>query len=267
MTLAFGDLHGCRQPLKHLLKAINPSPAEPLWFCGDLVNRGPDSLGTLRYIHSLGRRAHTVLGNHDLHLLAQFAGIRTPRPGDTLSPILHAPDGPDLINWLRTRPLARREGDFLMVHAGLLPEWEYDQVPDLAHEVEKVLIGPYWQDFLGIMYGNSPERWHDSLSGDDRLRCIVNGLTRVRYLHADGRMDFKCTDPPDKAPPGLIPWFEHPDRRSAGRTIVFGHWSSLGLQLRPDIIAMDTGCVWGGCLSALRLENRQLFQHSGVAKR
>ena len=151
MTLAFGDLQGCRQPLEQLLKKIGAAPTEPLWFCGDLVNRGPDSLGTLRQIRQLGLRARTVLGNHDLHLLAQYAGIRTPRPGDTLEPILRAPDAPELIDWLRTRPLALRQGDFLMVHAGLLPEWEFEQARDLAHEVEKVLSGPHWQDFLSVM--------------------------------------------------------------------------------------------------------------------
>lgn len=260
MTLAFGDLQGCRQPLEQLLKKIGAAPTEPLWFCGDLVNRGPDSLGTLRQIRQLGLRARTVLGNHDLHLLAQYAGIRTPRPGDTLEPILRAPDAPELIDWLRTRPLALRQGDFLMVHAGLLPEWEFEQARDLAHEVEKVLSGPHWQDFLSVMYGNTPDRWSDSLRGDDRLRCIVNGLTRLRYLHTDGHMDFKCTEAPADAPEGLIPWFQAPNRRSAGRPIIFGHWSSLGLRLQPDLIALDTGCVWGGSLTAIRLENRQLFQ-------
>ena len=201
-----------------------------------------------------------MLGNHDLHLLAQFAGIRSPRAGDTLDPILKAPDGAELIDWLRTRPLALRQGDFLMVHAGLLPEWEYDQARDLAHEVEKVLAGPHWQDFLTVMYGNTPDRWSDDLRGDDRLRCIVNGLTRVRYLHTDGRMEFKCTESPENAPDGLIPWFLAPNRRSAGRPVIFGHWSSLGLKLQPDLIALDTGCVWGGSLTAIRLETRQLFQ-------
>ena len=147
-----------------------------------------------------------------------------------------------------------------MVHAGLLPEWEFEQARDLAHEVEKVLSGPHWQDFLSVMYGNTPDRWSDSLRGDDRLRCIVNGLTRLRYLHTDGRMDFKCTEAPADAPEGLIPWFQAPNRRSAGRPIIFGHWSSLGLKLQPDLIALDTGCVWGGSLTAIRLENRQIFQ-------
>ena len=227
MTLAFGDLQGCRQPLEQLLKKIGAAPTEPLWFCGDLVNRGPDSLGTLRQIRQLG---------------------------------LRAPDAPELIDWLRTRPLALRQGDFLMVHAGLLPEWEFEQARDLAHEVEKVLSGPHWQDFLSVMYGNTPDRWSDSLRGDDRLRCIVNGLTRLRYLHTDGRMDFKCTEAPADAPEGLIPWFQAPNRRSAGRPIIFGHWSSLGLRLQPDLIALDTGCVWGGSLTAIRLENRHVFQ-------
>ncbi|MDO4906090.1 MAG: symmetrical bis(5'-nucleosyl)-tetraphosphatase [Lautropia sp.] len=263
MTLAFGDLQGCRRPLQRLLDKIKPSEREPLWFCGDLVNRGPDSLGVLRQVYRMGPRARVVLGNHDLHLLANVAGIRSPRPGDTLAPILKAPDRDQLIHWLRTRPLAVREGDFLMVHAGLAPQWHIEQVRDLAREVESVLAGPDWQDFLKVMYGNQPDRWDDGLRGDDRLRCIINFLTRTRYLYRDDwRMDFRCTEPPHKAPAELIPWFDAPHRRSAdsGVAIVFGHWSSLGLQLRPDLIALDTGCVWGGCLSAIRLENRQVFQ-------
>ncbi|MDO5103172.1 MAG: symmetrical bis(5'-nucleosyl)-tetraphosphatase [Lautropia sp.] len=260
MTIAFGDLQGCQRPLQQLLAHIDASPTEPLWFCGDLVNRGPASLGTLRQVHRLGPRAKVVLGNHDLHLLAAAAGVREPRPGDTLSDILKAPDRDELIHWLRTRPLAIREGDFLMVHAGLHPEWTADEVPELAREVETVLAGPHWRDFLHVMYGNQPDRWSDSLRGDDRLRCIINVLTRTRYLYTDGRMDFKCTEPPAKAPAGLIPWFEIPGRRSANTTIVFGHWSSLGLHLRPHLLALDTGCVWGGCLTAIRLESRQRFQ-------
>lgn len=267
MTLAFGDLQGCRRPLDRLMALIDANDHEPLWFCGDLVNRGPDSLGALRTVCRLGSRARVVLGNHDLHLLAAVAGVRAPRTGDTLNPILKAPDRDALIQWLRTRPLAVREGDFLMIHAGLQPEWHADEVRDLAREVETVLAGPHWQDFLGVMYGNSPDRWSDDLRGDDRLRCIINVLTRTRYLHPDGRMDFKCTEPPDKAPAGLIPWFDHPERRSAGTPIVFGHWSSLGLQLRPDILALDTGCVWGGSLTAIRLETREVFQQSCALER
>lgn len=262
MTLAFGDLQGCRRPLDKLLGLIKANDQESLWFCGDLVNRGPDSLGALRTVRNLGARARVVLGNHDLHLLAAAAGVRAPRQGDTLNPVLKAPDRDELIQWLRTRPLAVREGDFLMVHAGLQPEWQVDEVRDLAHEVETVLAGPHWREFLGVMYGNSPDRWSDSLRGDDRLRCIINVLTRTRYLLPDGRMDFKCTEPPAKAPAGLIPWFDHPGRRSAGQPIVFGHWSSLGLELRPDILALDTGCVWGGSLTAIRLETREVFQQS-----
>lgn len=267
MTLAFGDLQGCRRPLDRLLAIIDANDHEPLWFCGDLVNRGPDSLGALRTVYRMGNQARVVLGNHDLHLLAAAAGVREPRNGDTLTSILKAPDRDDLIQWLRTRPLAVREGDFLMVHAGLQPEWHIDEVRELAREVETVLAGPHWRDFLSVMYGNSPDRWSDTLRGDERLRCIINVLTRTRYLHADGRMDFKCTEPPAKAPADLIPWFDYPGRRSAGTPIVFGHWSSLGLQLRPDILALDTGCVWGGSLSAIRLETREIFQQSCALQR
>lgn len=268
MTIAFGDLQGCRRALQQLLNRIDGQAHEALWFCGDLVNRGPDSLGALRQVCRLGQRARVVLGNHDLHLLAAAAGVRAPRGGDTLDGILKAPDRQALIHWLRTRPLAVREGDFLMVHAGLSPDWHVDQVRDLAREVEQVLSGPDWQDFLQVMYGNQPDRWSDELRGDDRLRCIINILTRSRYLYReDGRMDFKCTDAPEKAPPELMPWFEAPGRRSAGTTIVFGHWSSLGLQIRPDLLALDSGCVWGGCLSAVRLESREIFQYNCANRR
>lgn len=270
MTLAIGDLHGCRVPLEKLLTQTRKHEAEPLWFCGDLINRGPDSLGTLRRVHQFGRRARTVLGNHDLHLLAAAAGVRTPRPGDTLDAILKAPDRDDLIHWLRTRPLAVREGDYLLVHAGIAASWHPNDVPALAREVESVLAGPHWGDFLHVMYGNQPDQWDDSLRGDDRLRCIVNILTRMRYLHRkDGRLDLKCTQPPANAPADLIPWFDAPNQRRTGSgvTVIFGHWSSLGLVQRPDLLALDTGCVWGGSLTAMHLETRQVYQQPSNLKR
>lgn len=260
MTIAFGDLQGCHRPLRQLLADIRPPSSEPLWFCGDLVNRGPESLAALRAVKALGPRAVTVLGNHDLHLLAAAAGVRRPHRGDTLQQVLQAPDRRELLDWLRSRPLAHLQGDYLLVHGGLLPQWDALRAVSLAREVEAVLRGPHWGDFMAVMYGNEPRRWDDALSGDDRLRAIVNVLTRLRYLHDDGRMDLVTSDAPDRAPPGRRPWFEVPGRRSAGKTVVFGHWSTLGLLNRPDLVALDTGCVWGGCLSAMRLETRQLFQ-------
>ena len=262
MTIAFGDLQGCHGPLRKLLAEIRPPGSEPLWFCGDLVNRGPKSLAALRAVKALGPRAVVVLGNHDLHLLAAAAGVRRPHKGDTLQQVLAAPDRRELLDWLRSRPLAHHQGDYLLVHGGLLPTWDAFTTVALAREVEAVLRGPHWADFMSVMYGNEPARWSDSLTGDDRLRAIVNVLTRLRYLKDDGRMDLESSDAPDRPTPGRRPWFEAPGRRSAGKTVVFGHWSTLGLLDRPNLVALDTGCVWGGCLSAMRLETRRLFQVS-----
>lgn len=234
--------------------------AEPLWFCGDLVNRGPDSLAALRCVAALGPRTVVVLGNHDLHLLAAAAGARKTRRGDTLQAILEAPDRHALIDWLRSRPLAHLQGDYLLVHAGVVPEWDAQRTLELAHEVEAVLRGPHWGDFMTVMYGNEPARWDDALRGDERLRVIVNVFTRLRYLDDDGNLELSATAHPDQAPAGYRPWFEMPRRLSAGKTVVFGHWSTLGIVNRPNLVGLDTGCIWGGCLSAMRLETRQLFQ-------
>lgn len=261
MTLAIGDLQGCTEPLERLLAAAGADAGgEPLWFAGDLVNRGPDSLGALRRVRALGERATVVLGNHDLHLLAVAAGARRAHRDDTLDPILAAADKRELLDWLRSRPLAHFAGGVLMVHAGVWPQWTAARTIELAAEVSAVLAGPHWADFLHVMYGNRPDRWDDALTGDDRLRAIVNGLTRMRFLTADGRMDFKVKEGAGAAPDGLLPWFEVPGRRTAGTPVVFGHWSTLGLVHRADLLALDTGCVWGGCLSAVRLEDRAVFQ-------
>ena len=260
MTIAFGDLQGCHRPLRQLLARIAQNPAEPLWFCGDLVNRGPESLAALRTVMNFGSRAVTVLGNHDLHLLAAVAGTRKLHRSDTLRPILEAPDRDVLVRWLRTRPLAHLQGDYLLVHAGVVPQWDARRTVELAREVEAVLRGPDWRDFMSTMYGNQPDRWDDALRGDDRLRAIVNILTRVRYLDKDGRLDFASAEAPSRAPGACLPWFDVPSRGASGKTVVFGHWSTLGLIDRPDLVGLDTGCVWGGSLSAMRLETRQLFQ-------
>ncbi len=262
MTLAFGDLQGCDDPLADLLERIAPSATEPLWFCGDLVNRGPQSLRALTRIHALGDRTRVVLGNHDLHLLAVASGRKRLKAGDTIGPILVHPQAREMIDWLRRRQLAVLEGDFLMVHAGLDPRWDGAQTIALAREVEQRLAGPDWGDFLDVMYGNEPAAWDDALSGDERLRVIVNILTRLRFMWPDGRLDLKTKGGPADAPPGRIPWFEMPHRRTANRTVVFGHWSTLGLLRRPGLIGLDTGCVWGGALSAVRLETGELFQAS-----
>jgi bis(5'-nucleosyl)-tetraphosphatase (symmetrical) len=229
-------------------------------FVGDLVNRGPQSLAALRHMKSLGEHGAVVLGNHDLHLLAAAHHIRTPHRLDTLDDILAAPDRDELLDWLRCQPLALVHDGHLFVHAGVLPQWSVQQTLALAHEVQQALSGPDWVAFLRDMYGNMPDRWDDSLTGHGRLRCIVNALTRMRFCDASGRMEFKTKEAAGAAPAGFMPWFDVPGRKTADTTIVCGHWSTLGLVLRPDLVALDTGCVWGGKLSAIRLHDRALFQ-------
>lgn len=259
---AIGDVQGCLQPLQMLVQRIErETPDACYWLAGDLVNRGPHSLETLRFVRSLGERAVTVLGNHDLHLLAVAAGARKQQAMDSLDAVLHAPDCRELIDWLRTRPLAHYEKGYLLVHAGVLPQWSAGQALSLAREVETVLQGENWADFMVEIYGNEPNRWQDSLSGAGRLRCIVSGLTRLRFCSEEGRMDFKAKGEVSEAPAGMVPWFDVSMRRTAGTdTVVFGHWSALGLLLRPDLIGLDTGCVWGRELTAVRLADRAVFQ-------
>lgn len=264
-TYAIGDLQGCAAQLDLLLDRIDAvSPGAQLIFVGDIVNRGPASLQTLRRLMSLGERALCVLGNHDLHLLAVSQGIRAPGKGDTLDDILHAPDRDELLSWLRRQPLARIVDGHLIVHAGLLPAWSAEQAVMLSREVEAMLQGAYWVDFLRTMYGNEPSRWSDDLKGADRLRCIVNAMTRLRFCSADGQMEFQTKEGPGAPPTGYLPWFEVPGRRTANDTVVFGHWSTLGLVQQDKLLGLDTGCVWGGKLSALRLaanpSQRQLLQ-------
>ncbi len=262
MTLAFGDVQGCRRPLDQLLARADTDPAEPLWFAGDLVNRGPDSLGCLQRVRALGPRAVTVLGNHDLHLLAIACGARRPKPADTVDAILRHPERTALLDWLRRRPLAVLSGDFLMIHAGLDPCWDTARALALAAEVETVLRGPHWGDFLSVMYGDMPSRWDDALVGDARLRVIVNILTRARFMTPERHLDFAAKGSASSPPPGRIAWFDMPNRRTANRTVVFGHWSTLGLVRRPGLVGLDSGCVWGNALSAVRLEDGGVFQQA-----
>jgi bis(5'-nucleosyl)-tetraphosphatase (symmetrical) len=234
-------------------------------FVGDLINRGPESLAALRRMKALsdasGGRVEALLGNHDLHLLAVAAGVRKVSRSDTLDEILAAPDCDELVAWLRRRPLAMFDDAHQLVHAGVPPQWSAAQTMELAAEVEAVLRGDGWVDFLAQMYGNEPDRWDDSLTGIERLRCIVNALTHMRLCWPDGRMDFLHKES-DKGPEGssLLPWFDVPGRRTADVTVVFGHWSAMGLVLRPNLVGLDSGCVWGGKLTAVCLDDRTLLQ-------
>jgi bis(5'-nucleosyl)-tetraphosphatase (symmetrical) len=258
---AIGDIQGCHAEFCELLALIGFSPAhDRLWLTGDLVNRGPDSLGVLREAMALGDSVRVVLGNHDLHLLAVAAGNRPLHRDDTLAAILHAPDREDLLAWLSHRPLAIAEGDMLMVHAGVLPEWTTPRVLELAHEVESVLRGERRVPFLHALYGDEPDAWRDDLEGFDRLRVIVNALTRLRFCTDDGRMELREKRGAAFAPPGHAAWFLHENRRTASSLVVCGHWSTLGLLLAPNVLMLDSGCLWGGALTAVRLPDRRIYQ-------
>jgi bis(5'-nucleosyl)-tetraphosphatase (symmetrical) len=259
-----GDVQGCDEALGRLLHKIDFSPSrDTLYLLGDLVNRGPDSVAVLRRLMALEGAAQCVLGNHDLHALAVAAGVRRPSRMDTLQALLQADDREPLLGWLRQQAMALQAHGVLMVHAGVLPQWSAADTLAHAAELQAVLRGPDWIGFLGGMYGNEPARWDDGLQGLARLRVIVNALTRLRFCAADGTMEFDTKEGAHGAPAGFMPWFDVPGRRTAGDVLAFGHWSTLGWLDRPDVIALDTGCVWGGCLSALRLQadgQRELLQ-------
>jgi bis(5'-nucleosyl)-tetraphosphatase (symmetrical) len=262
-TYAVGDIQGCYNELQQLLQQMRFDPVQDrLWLVGDLVNRGPDSLQVLRFVKSLGNRAVTVLGNHDLHLLAVAEGVGELHRTDTLDEVLHAPDRDELLVWLRCQRLLHAEGDFVLVHAGLLPQWSVKQAVGLAREVENALRGDDYATFFERMYGNSPHAWDDDLAGYKRLRVIVNAFTRLRICSAEGEMEFKFKGEVERIPEGYLPWFEVPGRKSRKATVICGHWSALGLKVTPNVIALDTGCLWGGPMTAIRLEDRQLFQVS-----
>lgn len=260
-TIAIGDVQGCYDQLMSLLeRAAYDERRDVLWFVGDLVNRGPQSLATVRFVKGLGERAVTVLGNHDLNLLAVAEGVRKPHRGDTDGDILAAPDRDELLAWLRRRKMMHAENGYAMVHAGLLPQWSIAQALALAREVEQALSGAGYRQFLQEMYGNEPARWRDDLAGTERLRVIVNAMARLRLVDAKGAMEFSHKTDLSKVPAGYIPWYDAPGRASRGTPVLFGHWAALGLLLREDVICLDSGCVWGRGLSALRLEDRRLFQ-------
>ena len=255
-----GDLQGCDAPLARLLDEISFSPStDTLYLLGDLVNRGPDSLGVLRRLSALGDAAQCLLGNHDLHALAVCLGVRKTKRNDTLEALIAANDKPYLFDWLRHRPMAIQAHGWLMVHAGVLPQWTAEQTLALAAEVEHVLRGPDIKTELTQMYGNAPAAWHDELIGSDRLRVIINALTRLRFCTADGLMDFSSNDSADNPPAGFMPWFDVPGRLTEHQPIAFGHWSTLRrgnqhtTQMRSNTLPLDTGCVWGGCLTTAKL--------------
>jgi bis(5'-nucleosyl)-tetraphosphatase (symmetrical) len=250
---AIGDIQGCAPSLKALVKKL-PKQSKMI-FLGDLVNRGPDSLGTLRHLKQLqeDQRVECILGNHDLHLLAVDAGIRKTKGLDTVQPILDAPDRAELIHWLRHRPMALSNGKVLTVHAGVLPQWDLQQTIECAQEVEKALRKKSYKDFLANMYGNTPNKWSNSLKGYERLRVITNALTRIRFCTPTGIMEFESKEGFEDGPKGYIPWFKTPKRKTQDTLIYFGHWSTLGLLQHGNVIGLDTGCVWGGKLTAMEI--------------
>ena len=252
---AIGDVKGCAPSLKALVKKL-PKKSKMI-LLGDLVNRCPDSLGALRQLRALQEsgRAECILGNHDLHLLAIDAGLRKPKGLDTIEPILSAPDRRELIDWIRNRPMALSNGKVLAVHAGVLPQWDLQQTIECAQEVEKILRGKSYKDFLANMYGNTPNQWSKSLKGYERLRVITNTLTRMRFCTPTGKMEFESKEGLEQGPKGYIPWFTVPGRKTQDVLTYFGHWSTLGLLRQHNVIGLDTGCVWGGKLTALEISS------------
>jgi bis(5'-nucleosyl)-tetraphosphatase (symmetrical) len=263
---AIGDIQGCHAEFCQLLDLVGFSMTEDrLWLVGDLVNRGPDSLAVLREVKALGDAAVTVLGNHDFHLLTVAAGHQRAHRQDTIGPILDAPDRAALIEWLCARRLVAIEDERLMVHAGLLPQWTPATALMLSREVESMLRSEQAGEFLSRLYGDLPTSWREDLEGFDRLRVVVNACTRLRFCAADGTMELREKRGPESAPEGYIPWFMHPHRASAGVTVVCGHWSTLELKLAPNLMMLDSGCLWGGALTAIRLEDRRVFQVPGMS--
>jgi bis(5'-nucleosyl)-tetraphosphatase (symmetrical) len=258
---AIGDIQGCHTEFCQLLELIGFSPgADRLWLVGDLVNRGPDSLAVLREVKAIGDSAVTVLGNHDFHLLTVAAGHAHQHVNDTVAQILAAPDRDELIAWVRSRPLVLAEDDLLLVHAGLVPQWTPATALSLSREVQAMLSGDNHDAFLATLYGDQPRAWRDDLEGFDRLRVVVNACTRMRFCTADGTMEFREKRGREHAPDGFMPWFEHESRASASKTIVCGHWSTRELVLAPNVLMLDSGCLWGGSLTGVRLDDRRVFQ-------
>jgi bis(5'-nucleosyl)-tetraphosphatase (symmetrical) len=249
-----GDVQGCNKSLGKLLELIDFSASkDTAYFLGDLINRGPDNVGVIRRLMDMGTSAQCILGNHDLHFLAVEQDIRSIKRGDTVQDLLHAPDRLTLTHWIRHQSLALEVSDYLLVHAGVLPSWSAEQTMALAQEVESALRGPHYTEFLLEMYGNEPSIWIDQLQGFERLRVIVNVLTRMRFCTPEGQLDFNAKSGLENAPAGFMPWFDVPSRASADTKIAFGHWSTAGGIARNGVVCVDTGCVWGRELSALQI--------------
>jgi len=266
-TYAIGDVHGCFDTLQALLRRIRFDRAtDRLWMVGDLVNRGPKSLAVLRWAAEMDDRLAVVLGNHDLHLVARAMGVGEAKRRDTLDEVLAAPDRDDLLDWLRSRPLLHREDDRVLVHAGLFPSWSLDKAERLAREVEAWLRGDDAPRLVETIERKVAERWQGGMSDWDRARTALAGFAKLRTLQEDGRMCPDFTGLPQDAPKGCKPWFGDPGRRSAGAFVIFGHWAALGLYVRDGLTALDTGCAWGRCLTALRLDDRKLFQEPAVER-
>lgn len=261
MVHLIGDLQGCDRALARLLEAIDFSPSrDRIVVLGDLVNRGPASLAVLQRLRAFDGAATCLLGNHDLHLLVVAAGLRRPHRSDTLGAILAAPDREAWLQWLRAQPLAVLDSGWLCVHAGVPPQWSTADTLRVADEVHALVRGPGFADFLPLMYGDEPRRWHEALSGPERWRFVINALTRMRYCSAEGDLEFASKE--TEAPPGYLPWYEIPDRATRAQPVAFGHWSAQGLIDRPTLLGLDTGCVWGRQLTAVRVDGgrRELVQ-------
>jgi len=266
-SYAIGDIQGCMESLRALLERIDYEPGrDRLWLTGDLVNRGPRSLEVLRWARDQGDKVVAVLGNHDLHLLGRAAGVASRRPRDTVEDVLAAPDREELIEWLRRRPVLVREGSLVLVHAGLLPEWSIGHAEELARELEQELRGPRWADLLAGWRG-APSAWRKEMAPGPRRALALAAMATLRVVTTEGAMRRDFNGAPSDAPPGTTPWFDHPGRRSREARVVCGHWAALGLLLRDDLAALDTGCVWGKKLTALRLDDGALFQQPALERR
>ena len=265
-TYIVGDIQGCFDELQLLLEKAKFNPArDTIWFAGDLVARGPKSLETLRFVKSLGESAVTVLGNHDLHLLAIYLGVHPMKKKDRTASIFNADDHEELFDWLRRQPLLAEHPDFVMCHAGISPQWDLHQARSAAREIEDILLGDNWRELIEEMYSNTPDQWDNKLIGIERYRYIINAFTRMRFCFPDGRLDMACKLPPNEVNHNeLIPWFLLDSRVKFEKTILFGHWAALNGHHGREVIGLDTGCVWGGELTMLRWEDQKYFTQQSL---